>query len=45
MSKFDVVIPHNFVARDYQIPFLKEVEKAIDGRSEKRFFYQIWHRR
>jgi len=40
-----VTIPHNFVARDYQVPFLKEIARAMRGESEKRFFYQIWHRR
>jgi phage terminase large subunit len=45
MSNFDVVIPYHFEARDYQIPFLKAVEDAINGESDKRFFYQIWHRR
>jgi len=39
------IIPYHFEARDYQIEFLDEVEKAISGESEKRFFYQIWHRR
>jgi hypothetical protein len=43
--KYDFTIPHNFVARNYQLPFLREVEKAINGQSEKRFFYQVWHRR
>ena len=38
-------LPYNFVSRDYQIPFLSEVDKAIDGVSNKRYFYQIWHRR
>lgn len=38
-------IPYNFVARQYQQEFLWEVQKAIEGKSEKRFFYQIWHRR
>lgn len=38
-------IPHNFNARDYQIPFLREVEKAMLGLSEKRYFMQVWHRR
>lgn len=41
----EITIPHNFRARTYQVPFLREVEKAINGESEKRFFYQIWHRR
>jgi len=40
-----IIIPHQFIARDYQIPFLNEVEKAISGESNKRFFYQVWHRR
>ena len=41
----DLIIPHNFIARDYQIPFLHEIDKAIRGDSKKRFFYIIWHRR
>ena len=41
----DIIIPHNFIARDYQIPFLREVQRSIEGRSPIRFFYQIWHRR
>ncbi len=45
MNEFDELIPYRFVARDYQIKFLTEVEKAINGDSDKRFFYQIWHRR
>lgn len=44
-DEFDVIIPHNFVARDYQVPFLREVKRAMEGKSEKRYFYQIWHRR
>jgi len=39
------LIPHHFIARSYQIPFLYEIEKAISGESDKRFFMQIWHRR
>jgi hypothetical protein len=39
------IIPHKFLARDYQIPFLHAVSLAIQGKSKKRFFYQIWHRR
>ena len=38
-------IPHHFKARDYQIPFLREVEKAVEGKSDIRYFMQIWHRR
>lgn len=38
-------IPTNFVARDYQLEFLREVEKAMNGLSEKRYFMQVWHRR
>ena len=41
----EVEIPYNFTARDYQVPFLRAVEKSINGESKKRFFYQIWHRR
>ena len=40
-----VKIPYFFVARDYQVPFLREVEKALNGESKKRFFNQVWHRR
>ena len=39
------VIPYNFTAREYQLPFLCEVEKAITGKSQIRYFLQIWHRR
>lgn len=39
------VIPYHFTPRDYQQKFLWEVEKAIEGKSNKRYFYQIWHRR
>lgn len=45
MNNDEVQIPHNFTARDYQIPALREIEKAIKGKSEKRYFYLIWHRR
>ena len=38
-------IPYHFEARDYQIPFLREVEKAVEGKSAVRYFMQIWHRR
>ena len=41
----NVIIPHHFEPRDYQQRFLWEVEKAIKGKSQKRYFYQIWHRR
>ncbi len=41
----EYTIPNHFKARDYQIPFLRELEKAIDGESEVRFFYLVWHRR
>lgn len=40
-----ITIPHQFTARDYQIPLLSEVEKSLAGKSEIQFFYQIWHRR
>lgn len=38
-------IPFNFDPRLYQMEFLSEIEKAMDGESDKRFFYQVWHRR
>jgi len=44
-NDYDFLIPYNFKARDYQIPFLKQVEASINGESPIRFFYQIWHRR
>lgn len=40
-----ITIPYKFTARQYQLEFLTEVEKAFRGMSQKRFFYQIWHRR
>lgn len=47
MSKInpDILIPHHFEAREYQIPFLHAVEESLAGRSPIRFFYQVWHRR
>lgn len=38
-------IPYKFEPREYQLPFLYEVQQAIDGESDKRYFMQIWHRR
>lgn len=38
-------IPYNFIARSYQRQFLWELDQAIQGKSSKRYFYQIWHRR
>lgn len=40
-----VRIPTNFQARPYQVEFLREVEAAIAGKSGKRYFMQVWHRR
>lgn len=40
-----VRIPHNYDARDYQIEYLREMQRAIEGRSNKRFFVRVWHRR
>src|SRR5258708_1061975 len=45
LSEYDFVIPHQFEARPYQVPFLRAVEKAIKGESKQRFFIQVWHRR
>lgn len=41
----EYIIPYHYEPRDYQAEFLYEVQKAIEGKSQKRFFYQIWHRR
>lgn len=41
----ETTIPHHFKARDYQLEFLREIEKSINGESPVRYFYQIWHRR
>lgn len=41
----DFVIPYHFRAREYQVPFLREVQKSIMGKSDIRYFLQIWHRR
>ena len=45
MDEIKVEIPHHFTARPYQEPFLTEIARAIDGKSDKRYFYQIWYRR
>jgi len=41
----EITIPYNFTPRNYQLNFLREVERAINGKSQKRFFYLVWHRR
>lgn len=41
----NVNLPHHFIARDYQVPFLRAVEKAIRKESDIRYFFQVWHRR
>ena len=38
-------IPYNFEPRPYQLPFLNAIEQSILGKSDKRYFMQIWHRR
>lgn len=38
-------IPYHFESREYQRPFIRAVNDAIKGKSKKRYFYQIWHRR
>ena len=38
-------IPYHFEARDYQLPFLKAIQKSFDHKSDVRYFLQIWHRR
>lgn len=38
-------LPYHFEPRDYQEDFLYEVQEAIEGRSKKRYFMQVWHRR
>lgn len=40
-----VTIPFNYTARDYQLEYLREMQRAIEGRSNKRFFVRVWHRR
>jgi hypothetical protein len=45
MSDVETQIPFNFDSRAYQENFLWEVQEAIEGRSQKRYFMQIWHRR
>lgn len=39
------IIPFNFTARNYQTSFLDAVQYSIEGKSPKRYFLQIWHRR
>lgn len=38
-------IPYHFDSRPYQRPFIRAVHDAIKGKSSKRYFYQVWHRR
>jgi phage terminase large subunit len=38
-------MPYDFSARDYQRNFLREVERALAGKSDTRYFVQVWHRR
>lgn len=38
-------IPYHFDSRPYQQPFIRAVNDAIKKKSQKRYFYQIWHRR
>ena len=45
MQPNQVEIPYNFEPREYQKPFLWEVREAMLGRSSKRYFYLVWHRR
>lgn len=45
MSLDDLVIPYHFQARPYQLPLLKAVQASFDGKSNVRYFLQIWHRR
>lgn len=40
-----IQIPHKFKARHYQVNFLRAVQQALEGKSDKRFFYQLWPRR
>jgi len=41
----NVHLPYHFTARDYQVPFLKAIEKSINRESDIRYFFQVWHRR
>lgn len=41
----DQIIPYKFIARDYQVPFLSEIERSMLGKSDIRCFYLVWHRR
>lgn len=41
----DQIIPYHYVPRPYQAEFIYEVQKSIEGKSKKRFFFQVWHRR
>lgn len=38
-------IPYHFSSREYQRPFIRAVNDAMKGKSDKRYFLQIWHRR
>jgi len=45
MTQRKVDIPYKFRARPYQKEMLKQIELATKGLSDKRYFYQVWHRR
>ena len=38
-------IPYTFLPRNYQLPFVRAVQRSIEGRSSVRYFFQVWHRR
>lgn len=41
----EFTIPYHFKPRPYQLPFLRAVEASINGKSDVRYFMQVWHRR
>jgi len=38
-------VPYHFESRPYQRPFIRAVNEAMKGRSNIRYFMQVWHRR
>ena len=45
MEEIRIPVPFHFDSREYQRPFIRAVNESIKGRSNIRYFMQIWHRR
>lgn len=45
MTLIDKHFPFHFVSREYQRPLIRAVNESIQGRSQVKYFMQVWHRR